>query len=612
MTMDFGENAIGYNHFLLYFTGRMYWGGKDNDAGAMFDEYVEKFYGPAAADMGEFFSFCEDHWREMEKDGEKAEEALRLFAIAKDKLPSESIHGQRIQLIDNYLNGLRRKAKQLKQKRGPVPQLRVVSTGKVKPPIIIDGKLDDDAWENIPIASKGSLRELQTGRLATFGTQFMVELIGSDLYFAIRCEDEGALNIATEKDGDEAIWYGDCIELEIATDVHSYYQLAINPAGALVDLDRGASRTQCSNWSSKAEVATVIADDHWIVEVKLPITKDANDPLNQIVGSKPTTSLPWYVNVCRQRIRENGTELSAFSPTGTGGFHAPMKFAHVIGGRSTKFPVDESVTDHVIAGRAAYALTTTRKWDEALAAYLKMAEAEKVTDFQKSDALQQAARCAAVLKDFERADELAGQIPIESVAKTTRMNNLIAQRKWREVATEFADEDLNQWPFWQIAEGALARGRAFYFIKNGERAEADLQLALKYEPDTRTKVSIHLMIGHNLETNLGDEAGALELYRANFEGKTGIGASHGFRSIDRAAQILSRQGKHDEAVAVFGAVDFEKMKGFWLHEMLISKANTLAAAGRKDEARKLFRMVLDDDSASDSIRKKAEEGLADE
>lgn len=611
ITMDFKENAIGYNHFLLYFTARMYWGGKDQDAGAMFDEYVEKFYGPAAAEMGAFFSFCEDQWRVMDKDGEKAEEALRLFAVAKEKVPSDSLHGQRIQLIDNYLNGLRRKAKQLKQKRGPVPQLRVVSTGKKKPPIVIDGKLDDYAWENIPNASRGGMRELETGRLATYGTQFMVEWIGNDLCFAIRCEEESGetLNIATEEDGDQAIWYGDCIEIEIATDAHSYYQLAINPAGALVDLDRGASRNQWFNWSSKAEVAASIADDHWIVEVKLPITKDENDPLNQIVGSKPTPSLPWFVNVCRQRVRDNGTELSAFSPTGGGGFHVPMKFAHFHAGNSTKFAADDSVTDHIIAGRAAQALTAARKWEEALAAYLKMSEAEKISDFRKSDALQQAARCAAALKDFERADELADQIPIESVAKTTRMNNLTAQRKWQEIPEAFGDQDLSQWPFWQIGEGAYVRGKAYYFSKNGERADDDLKLALKYEPDSRTKVGIRQMMAHNLETNLSNETEALALYSENFVGKSGIGGADEFRSVDRASQILSKQGKHDDALAAFDVVNFEKTTGFWLNEMLISKATALAAAGRQVEAKADLEKVLKDSAASESQRKRAKDLL---
>ena len=611
ITMDFKENAIGYNHFLLYFTARMYWGGKDQDAGALFDEYVEKFYGPASPKMGAFFSYCEESWRAMGKDSEKANEALRLFALAQESVPADSIYGKRIQLIDNYLEGLRNKAEQLSQKRGPVPRLRLVSTGKKKPPIVVDGKLDDFAWENIPNASIGTMRELQTGRMPTYGTRFMSEWIGNDLYFAIRCEERPGeeLNIATSKDGDQAIWYGDCIEIEIATDVHSYYQIVVNPAGALVDLDRGASRSQWFNWSSKAEIATVIADDHWIVEMKLPITRDGNDPLHQVVGSRPTQSLPWFINICRQRIRENGKELSAFSPTGQGGFHEPMKFAHFYAGNSHTFPADETVTDHLLAGQAAEALARGRKWNEALEAWLEIADAETATDFQESDALQQAARCAAALGDFERADQLAARIPLDSVSKTARMNNLSAQRKWADIAAQFVDEDLDQWPFWQIGEGAYARGRAFYFTGDGGRAEADLGLALEFEPDSRTRVGIRQMMAHNREANLGDDDGALELYLANFEGKTGIGGADEFRSVDRAARILGRQGQHDKALAAFTVVDFEKTSGFWLHEMLISKADALAAAGRKKESRTLLNRVIEDPDAGDSHRKRAAEAL---
>jgi hypothetical protein len=38
------------------------------------------------------------------------------------------------------------------------------------------------------------------------------------------------------------------------------------------------------------------------------------DPLHVVSGNKPTETYPWFFNVCRQRIRDNGTELSAFSP----------------------------------------------------------------------------------------------------------------------------------------------------------------------------------------------------------------------------------------------------------------------------------------------------------
>ncbi len=611
ITMDFKENAIGYNHFLLYFTARMYWGGKDQDAGALFDEYVENFYGPAAPEMTKFFSYCEQHWHEMEKDGALASHALMLFAKAKGAVSNDSLYGQRIQLIDNYLNGLRNKARQLAQKRGLVPALRLVSGAKQRGTIVIDGKLNDGPWSSIPVASVGRLRELQTGRLPTYGTRFMAEWIGNNLYFAIRCEEQldEPLNIATEKNGDQAIWYGDTIEIEIATDSHSYYQIAVNPAGALVALDRGVPRQQWFNWSPEAEVATQIEPDHWTVEIRIPITKDKNDPLHQVVGRKPTQSLPWFINVCRQRVRDNASEFSAYSPTGQSGFHVPMKFAYFYAGLSHKFPADPTVTDYIIGNRTAAQLARKRKWQESLLAYRNVTNPDNITGLQKSVALQQAARCACNLNNFEQANALAGQIPIDAIAKTTRMQILAAQRKWHEIVAQYETEDLNQWPFWQIGEGAFARGKAFYFTKNGAKANADFLTALNYTPGTQVPLRIRTIMAHNRAANLNDEAGALPIYLNNVQGKKRIGAADEFRSLERAAAILTRQGHFATALGLYNVIDFEKQKGFWLHEMLVSKGNTLAAAGRADEAKKLYHRVISSKSASNSQRTVAEKAI---
>jgi tetratricopeptide (TPR) repeat protein len=418
------------------------------------------------------------------------------------------------------------------------------------------------------------------------------------------------LNITTTKHDDEAIWYGDVVEIELDTDSHSYYQIAVNPAGALVDLDRGADKSARFRWESQAEVATHVAADHWTVEIRIPVTRDENDPLNQVIGRKPSVSLPWHFNICRQRIRDNGSEHSAFSPTGTKTFHEPMKFAYFYDGRSHTFDVDETVTDYLVEASAAGKLMNSRKYDEALAAFVALSNREKSTDYQESYALAQAATCARHAKNFDRANELAGRIPVESVAKTAQMQNLAAQRKWTEIVAQFGEEDLKEWPFWQIGEGAFARGRGFYFTKNGDKAEADLQLALEYEPDTRMQVSIRAMMAHNRDANLGDEVGALTLYRRNYEGKQRIGGADEFRSVDRAATILTKQGKFEEALAAFGAVDFENQTGFWLHEMLISRGNALAAAGRNDEAAESFRRVTEDESALEAHRKRAAEALA--
>ncbi len=316
VSQDFSTKGIGFNHFLVYFTARMYWGGKDADVDALLREYCRLFYGPADQEMLAFFNYCEANWNVMAEDKARADEALAMFDKAKAKADAASVYGKRIALIDDYLKGLRMKTEQLGQKRGPVPKLRLVGDAH---DIFIDGKFDEDYWRTCPLAATGRFRELQTGRTPTFGTSFKVGWQGSNLYFAIRCDERpGEKPVsASTRDDDPAIWHGDLIELELATETHSYYQIAISPAGHIVDLDRGAAKGQWFGWDSKAEVATHIADDHWTVEIRFPVTADENDPLNQVIGRHPTQSLPWHINLCRQRIREDGQELSAFSPTGT-------------------------------------------------------------------------------------------------------------------------------------------------------------------------------------------------------------------------------------------------------------------------------------------------------
>ncbi|MGC9319072.1 MAG: hypothetical protein ACP5KN_13650, partial [Armatimonadota bacterium] len=451
----------------------------------------------------------------------------------------------------------------------------------------------------------------QTGRLPIYGTSIKTAWVGHNLYFALRCEDHSGEppNITATRDEDQAIWYGDAVEIILETESHSYYQIAVNPAGALIDLDRGADRAHWFGWASQAEVATQVADDHWTVEIRIPVTQDENDPLHRVIGRKPTQSLPWHINICRQRIRETGAEYSAFSPTGTEGFHVPMKFGHFYAGRSHEFPADPTVTDYIIQRRAAEALIHSGKRQEALDAFLALAEGEGLSEFQKSDALELAAECARALRDYDRANELAGQIPLEAVAKTVVMENLLAQRKLAEVIEQFGEEDLTQWPFWQIGAWAFARGRAHAAAKEGQLAEADLQMALARTSDPRTRISILFELGSNRETNLHDDEGALEAYRLNYETKATIGAANEFRSVQNAAGILARRGEFDEALATLQRANIEGLTGYWRYAMLLSLGQTLAAAGRTDEALAAYREVLQAEDASSHHRQAAEEAV---
>jgi hypothetical protein len=549
---DFDKVGTGFNHFLVYFTARAYWPGYE--PAAALREYCRLFYGPAEQEMHTFFTHCEANWKVMDEDKAKADEGLTLFDKAKTKTDATSIFGKRLALIDDFLKGLRMKSQQLGQKRGPVPSVRLVGDAK---DIVIDGKLDDEYWQNCPASATGKFRELQTGRTPTFGTSFKAGWQGSNLVFAIRCDERRGEkpNITTTRDDDQALWHGDAIEIELATETHSYYQIAISPNGHVVDLDRGAPRSQWFGWDSKAEVATHIADDHWTVEILIPITQDENDPLHQVIGRHPTQSLPWHINLCRQRIREDGQEISALSPTGTEGFHEPMKFAHFYDGRSHVFDADPSVTDFVIGYRDA---TQKRK----AAGFLALAEG-KLTDFQKAAALEQAAR-------LDRNATFIDQIPIEAVRKTAQMQNLLANYKAIEVVKQFANEDIMKWPFWKRGDGFQARGWAYSITKTGGKAEADLSAALDFTGDLRQRETILLFLAQNRENNLKDDAKALEAYQTILEGKTRLGGTDEFSALQGIARIQTRRRQFDEALKTLNRAEPDKLQGVWKTNILKS------------------------------------------
>lgn len=483
---EFETKAIGFNHFQVYFTARSYWGGQQ-DPGAMLEQYCHDFYGPAAQEMRDFFEYCEPNWQDMLSDKAKADAALALFEKAKAKTAAGTVHARRIGLIDDFLMGLRKKVQLLAQKRGPVPQLRF---DKRPAAAKIDGRLDDDCWTKQ--RAPAQFREIQTGRVPSLGSTVMASWQGESLYLAIRCDERTGEkpNVTTTKRDDTAIWEGDSVEVLLATDAHSYYQLVVNLAGALLDYDRGVDKKSWAAWDSQAEVATSVADDHWIVEMRIPISREENDPLHQVLGRKPIPSLPWHINVCRQRVRENGSELSALSPTGTASFQEPAKFAHLFEGRHEDFDFDADFTDFLIATEAAEKLAIEKKDAEAIATYVALAEG-KVTPLQKSFALTQAAAIArGKLKDVEQSDALITRIPIEALRKTATMQNLLAQRKHAQVIEQFGNEDITRWPFWAAGEAYAARGRAYAEAGDKTKAEADFTAALSYNLTKTTRDQI--------------------------------------------------------------------------------------------------------------------------
>jgi hypothetical protein len=321
---DPGIGDLAVTHLNLYVTARLWWdAGQDVDA--LLDEYYTLYYGPARNEMKAFIEYSEANYLDMGKKAEKIGKVFELLAKAEAKAPAGSVYARRIALIADYIKPMKDLGAQLAKGREKVPEANTITRDGAK--IIMDGRLDEEDWQHLWGAGFG---ELQTGRAPAFPTSFRILWADDALYFGIECRepDMKSVDRVARKPDDAGIWQNDCVEILLETQTHSYYQLGISPAGTLVDMDRKEGFN--SLWSSGAKVATHIGENGWSIEVRLPLAaanQEALDPLNGVAGRKPSESYPWYFNVCRQRPRPNGTELSAFSPTGQDHFHDLTRFA---------------------------------------------------------------------------------------------------------------------------------------------------------------------------------------------------------------------------------------------------------------------------------------------
>ena len=323
-----GMGSLTFDHLNLHVTSRFWWDA-DQDIDKLLAEYYTEFYGPASGEMKAFIEYSETNLIGLGKNAEKIGKVLELLAVAQKKVSPESIYGQRIAYIADYMHPLHDLRVQLAKGRENVPE--AVAFEREPTTVKIDGKLDEPFWQNLRVHS---LRDLETGKDPYMGSSVRIAWMDSSFYFGIQCQERDTkhLKIGTTKKEDPAIWSGDVVEILLETQTHSYYQLALNPAGAFIDLDRKQGLLE-SLWYSGAQVATHVGDGFWTAEVRIPVVgeqQETIDRLNGVSGRKPSTSYPWYFNVCRQRVRPTETEYTAFAPAGVPSFHKVEKFGKLV------------------------------------------------------------------------------------------------------------------------------------------------------------------------------------------------------------------------------------------------------------------------------------------
>ncbi|MEZ0274372.1 MAG: DUF4838 domain-containing protein [Roseimicrobium sp.] len=328
-----GLEAFGVNALNLYVTSRLWWDA-NQDVDAMIDEYCRDLYGPASEEMKAFIAYSEGHWMGMNQSTDQISEAFVLLGKAQQKVAADSWPGKRIALVADYIQPLLARREQLLRVAGRENARVLRINDKDGSLITLDGKLDEPLWKKMSGYQTGELVDCTTGKVTRARTRFNVFWSENALYFGIRCDDPDMKHVqsAGSKNDDPRILEGDSLQLLFETQNHAFYQLAVNPAGLVLDVDHDGEAKP--TWSSGAKVATFAGDGFWSIEVRLPVggdLQDAVDALNGVSGRKPAATYPWYFNVCRQRVRNDVVERSALSPTAKTDFLDPQKFARLNG-----------------------------------------------------------------------------------------------------------------------------------------------------------------------------------------------------------------------------------------------------------------------------------------
>jgi len=322
--------CLGLNHMTNYWQAKLLWD-PNADRNAIFNEYYKLFYGPAEAEMKEFYEFAESVWMRPESRSVtqtsgflKEKDVDRYFEIlarARAKAGKGTVYDKRIEQIENEMSSLKNYFPNLKRSG---PQLQLVRSDL---PVKIDGDFNKKMWDTSYYWYQ--MKDLVTGEpLKQNNTYVSFRLAdnSSKLLIAVKCKESKMDKIKAKitKNDDPAIFEDDVVEIYIETPDRSYFKIVVNANGAVYDESMDttiiARDTLPILWNPGIKAAVQKQSDEWDLEIMIPV-KD--------LGTLVSKEIPWGVNVCRSRHADGTPEYSAISPTGKPSFGILAKLGNL-------------------------------------------------------------------------------------------------------------------------------------------------------------------------------------------------------------------------------------------------------------------------------------------
>lgn len=187
----------------------------------------------------------------------------------------------------------------------PLPDLKVP---RINSAIIVDGKLDEGAWQTAETAALGRTTD---GSHAKVGATVKVFHDGSTLYIGFSCPEPAMADLsATVTDRDGRVYDDDSVEVFLAPNAIGmpYYHFVVGAAGGVWD-DRSGGKAWNEKWASgvSREAAS------WTAEIAIPFSS---------LNAAPAGN--WRANFTRNR-QPGGPSYVTWSVT-YGNYHNPDRY----------------------------------------------------------------------------------------------------------------------------------------------------------------------------------------------------------------------------------------------------------------------------------------------
>ena len=203
-------------------------------------------------------------------------------------------------------------------------------------PVVVDGKLDEPAWQKARPAGEFHFNWWTSGAKETTVARLLWD--DTNLYVGYYCHDKHISAKVTERHGPVSL--DDCVEIFLSPNPEkprNYYGFEMNVLGTMLNFVRADWWTGGPRWEPEGvQLRTSYyglpkkeespEDDHWVLEVAIPFRNFAHDAAHV----PPHPGDTWRINLNRSG-GQTDAQYSTWSPVHTPkpNFHAPESFGYI-------------------------------------------------------------------------------------------------------------------------------------------------------------------------------------------------------------------------------------------------------------------------------------------